>query len=83
MSQLDLICADCPLADCSEESLWCARRFLSRPNKAQIALMTPAVRKLLRKRPERSEYFAAYYLAKRDKKLAAANARNAAPSTNS
>lgn len=33
--QIDLICSECPLVDCDEESLWCLFRFVTDPNAAQ------------------------------------------------
>ncbi len=33
--QVDLICGECPLATCDEQSLWCIFRFLTNPNEAQ------------------------------------------------
>jgi hypothetical protein len=38
MKQLDFICLDCPLAECDTESLFCAYRFLTKPNDAQLAV---------------------------------------------
>lgn len=33
--QRDMVCGECPLGDCDEESLWCIFRFLTSPNDAQ------------------------------------------------
>lgn len=41
--QQDLICLDCPLlkrGGCDEESLWCAFRWATNPNQAQLAVAT-------------------------------------------
>lgn len=39
--QADLICGQCPLADCDEESLWCMYRLVSgKPNQAQARFFT-------------------------------------------
>lgn len=41
MSQLDLICNECPLKECDEGSLWCVLRLLSGdPNQAQARYVT-------------------------------------------
>jgi len=34
--QSDFICTDCPLLFCDEESLWCAFRWATNPNQAQL-----------------------------------------------
>lgn len=36
----DFICLSCPLEDCSTESLYCAFRWATNPNKAQLAIAT-------------------------------------------
>ena len=81
MSQLDFICTNCPLETCNEESLWCAMRWIKKPNAKQVQLrqryiseMTAKRRK--RKHEKRKEYFRNYYAENREKKLAAANERN-------
>lgn len=38
--QADFICRQCPLVDCDEESLWCAFRWATNPNAAQLAVAT-------------------------------------------
>jgi len=38
--QRDLICINCPLPICNEESLWCAFRWATNPNAAQMAVAT-------------------------------------------
>jgi hypothetical protein len=40
MSQPDLICKECPLAECDEDSLWCAFRWATNPNPAQMSVAT-------------------------------------------
>jgi hypothetical protein len=43
VEQRDLICLDCPLIDqggCDEQSLWCAYRWATNPNAAQLAVAT-------------------------------------------
>lgn len=40
MSQQDLICTRCPLADCDEESLFCCFRWATNPNQAQLNVAT-------------------------------------------
>lgn len=39
-NQHDLICVDCPLLVCNEESIWCAFRWATNPNAAQLAVAT-------------------------------------------
>lgn len=36
----EFICTECPLAKCDEESLWCAFRWATNPNNAQLAVAT-------------------------------------------
>lgn len=36
----DFICTECPLDTCDEESLWCAWRWATQPNKAQLGVAT-------------------------------------------
>ena len=71
--QLDLICQQCPLIDCDEDSLWCLYRLGSDPNKAQRKVLLPTIRRVI----ARKDYFERYYAINRERKLAAANARNA------
>lgn len=41
MKQADFICTECPLTEgCDEESLFCAFRWATNPNKAQLAVAT-------------------------------------------
>jgi len=72
-TQADLICGSCPLDHCNEESLWCLYRLGTDPNKAQRKAILPGLRRVL----SRKDYFARHYQINRDKKLSAANARNA------
>lgn len=72
--QLDIICTQCPLIDCDEESLWCLYRLGSDPNKAQRKALLPGLRRLI----SRKDYFQRHYQINRERKLAAANERNAA-----
>lgn len=71
MKQVDLICTQCPLADCSEESLWCLFRFMTNPNPAQKALLKK------KNAVKRGDYWSGYYQENRDKKLAQAKIRYA------
>lgn len=86
----DLICSQCPLADCSEESLWCAFRWATDPNKAQLKALEHNTTGILKRqfaiadlakktiaKEMRRQYLADYYQDNKDRKLAAANARNA------
>lgn len=75
MRQVDLICGNCPLDACDEESLWCLFRFVTDPNEAQQRLVNKSIRKK-RSKVKRREYYARQYQANREKKLAAANLRN-------
>jgi hypothetical protein len=81
MSQRDFICTDCPLAACDEDSIWCAFRWATNPNAAQLAAatfrlipqrLTPAERsrKWRQKNPER------YAEVRRDYRERKKNARN-------
>lgn len=36
----EFICTNCPLLFCDEESLWCAFRWATNPNKAQLEVAT-------------------------------------------
>jgi hypothetical protein len=72
MDQQDLICTQCPLADCDEESLFCCFRWATDPNDAQKAVQTNGVRPYYTRRqsvkPEtiaRREYFKERYLIKK------------------
>jgi hypothetical protein len=76
MNQPDLICANCPLLDCDESSLYCIYRFITDPNKAQrkAAFKDVPEGKLLPQH-DRREYFKARYRANREKLLAAMKLR--------
>lgn len=79
MMHVDFICGQCPLEDCDEQSLWCALRFATKPNRAQRTLINQLTRAQAQHRAEhRREYLSTYYQQNREKKLAAANARNRA-----
>ena len=72
-TQADLICGNCPLDECNDESLWCLYRLGTDPNTAQRKALLPGLRRVL----SRKDYFARNYQINRDKKLAASNERNA------
>lgn len=89
IDQLDFICRECPLESCNENSLWCALRFATDPNAAQLkaievgvfinlnrqlAVATMAKRAI--RKEVRRQYLSDYYQDNRDRKLAAANERN-------
>lgn len=57
MKQLDLICTDCPLKECNEESLWCIYRFCTKPNPAQLEFMG----QIKGQKKDRKKYYADYY----------------------
>lgn len=69
--QADLICTQCPLADCDEKSLWCLFRLATDdPNEAQKRVLMGITRRMPRRK-----YFAEYYQANREKKNAMAKER--------
>lgn len=70
--QADLICSQCPLADCDEKSLWCLYRLSTDPNSLQRKVLLPTIKRVI----SRQDYFAAYYAINRERKLKAANERN-------
>jgi hypothetical protein len=73
-----MICGECPLKNCDEESLWCAFRWATEPNVEQQRFVNRQIRvRRSRVMVDRSEYMADYYRENRPHKLAAANARNA------
>lgn len=59
--QREMICVECPLATCSEDSLWCLYRFVTKPNDAQKDLLKTKASYRLR------EYQQAYYIANQDR----------------
>lgn len=59
--QREMICAECPLESCSEDSLWCLYRFVTKPNEAQKQLLMTKASYRLR------EYQQAYYIANQDR----------------
>lgn len=72
LNSVQLICGECPLAQCDEQSLWCIFRFLSDPNDKQRAIVSDLSMKPYTKKPdeeiknvERREYFQARYRAKK------------------
>lgn len=69
VKQLDLICGECPLVGCDEESLWCIFRFVTDPNEAQQRFTNKTIRRV-RSKVSRKEYYAQHYMANREKKLA-------------
>lgn len=71
MPNPDLICSECPLRECSEQSLWCIFRFVTDPNEAQQRFVNKTIRRR-RSKVNRKEYFAERYKANRDRKLNAA-----------
>lgn len=56
---IDLICRECPLRVCDQNSLWCVHRFLTDPNRAQIAIMK--IRGVKHQTLKRRAYFAERY----------------------
>lgn len=83
--QADLICTECPLADCDIESLFCTFRWATNPNDEQLKVTLRAkkreylemmLRAKKRRKVKRAEYDARYYAANRERKLAAANERH-------
>lgn len=68
MMQLDFICQQCPLAECSEESLFCAFRLLSkRPNFRQRVIMA----KVKKIKQDRREYFRQRYQRQKEERARA------------
>lgn len=68
--QQELICTECPLSSCDEDSIWCVWRMMTDPNNAQ--------KSLIKKKDtlKRSKYWAEWYQKNRPARLAAANLRN-------
>lgn len=63
VKQQDLICTQCPIQpDCNRDSLWCMVSFVTKPNKAQKALLRTKASWRHR------EYQREYYLKNKDKK---------------
>ena len=57
MSQSDFICLSCPLAECDEESMFCALRWATNPNRRQRAVKY----ELKLENADRREYFRMRY----------------------
>ena len=68
-NKVDLICLECPLNSCSQDSLWCVFRFVTKPNPAQQHLVQ------IHRAEDRKQYLADYYQSNREKKMDAALAR--------
>lgn len=66
----DFICLSCPLEACDEESLFCALRWATSPNEAQLQAMKGEIAP-----PDRKKYMRDYYAKNREKKRAAALVR--------
>jgi|SRR5690606_8491504 len=65
--QPDFVCIECPLAECDEESLFCAFRWATFPNQAQQKAMTMRQarhRRKIKAKP-RTEYFRKRYQEKK------------------
>lgn len=87
MTQLDLICTQCPLASCDEESLFCVFRWMTNPNKEQREMLGIAVETKRERKSrvnyeyavenDRSAYYASYYVnVKKPRQEAAKNAES-------
>lgn len=77
----DLICCECPLDQCDDESLWCAFRWATNPNEAQRKMAGIKFDKrrapVTKETEDRREYYSNYYFANRDRIRNRQNARNA------
>ena len=74
--QYELVCNECPIKPtCDRNSVWCALAWATEPNEAQRALVETVKFKESKRR--RQFHDAKQYQKNRDKKLAAANERNA------
>lgn len=77
MRQIDLICSQCPLEKCDEQSLWCILSALTKPNSKQRGVRAVFRKEKAHLAEDRTEYYKSYYRENREEKLKAANARNA------
>lgn len=67
-NKLDNLCLECPLSNCDEQSLWCLRSMLTRPNPKQLALFTePDVQQKRQASLKKRAYDKAYRIANRDR----------------
>lgn len=69
--QIDMVCTNCPLGTCDEDSLWCAFRWATEPNAAQLMLKAEALKVQKPTWSERqAEYGPLYRAIHREKKRA-------------
>ena len=58
MKELELICGQCPLSECNDQSLWCAFSWITNPNINQKRLRANYRKSRLKQvRERRLQYF--------------------------